>query len=305
MYLVRNGSGCLVVFGLLWSSFLLIFDTLLLGSWPNQFKTRNYPSVPALVLSSSVEMERSGSKSVFRPKITYQYSVGTQVYTSSRIRYNQVLSDGRKTSQELVDRFPKDGRTQIAGFLPQDFLLLLFITPFHVAGLGLLASPWLMGGSGKAGFPLTQRGSTTTVQVAYTHPLVSAVGCLGCFSFALIFFNGVVLSMKLGWTAVYVQAGLLTLAALHSALSTARANSNPATALSLDSLARSLTYQQQRWSWDEIGGLEVESESSKEQPNSYCLVLRLRSGGSKRLCAGSQARLNKLARWLTEQIFGR
>lgn len=311
---MRN-NGCLWVFGLIWTSFILVFDYLGFRPLVTQWGTAHYLPAPALVLASEVEVDRSGSSTSYQARIRYQYTVEGKTLEGQRYRFFDLSN--RKHAYGLVEHYSVGKATQAyydpneitrvvlkRGAEPNDFFLVLFLTPFHLVGLGLLLSAWPSRPS-QTGFPISQRGALYSIKTHYTNPLISAFAGLGCLSMVMIFFNALLLKMNLSWNIVKVELALLVLVSLHSAVSQVRSNADLSLALTLDVRSRTLSYREQGWNLDAVDRIDVEEVDSgdSERANDYWLRLQLHEGSPVRvLKASNKQSLERLASWLNQQL---
>ena len=98
-------GGCLVVFGLIWSSLTLIFDATWGWNAIRQIEVLDYPTVSGHVTRSNVETHPGHRSTTYSPKIKYTYRVNGREYTGDRYRYGQMSSnDGR--ARRVVAEYP-------------------------------------------------------------------------------------------------------------------------------------------------------------------------------------------------------
>ena len=310
----NDGRGCLLVFGLFWTSLLLMLDVVGFAPLRKQLASASYKPAPAVVLSSEVEIDRSGSSTSYWPKIRYQYQVDGRTFEGQRYRYFKMSS--RKLAHRVVADHPAGKATEVyydpkdvrevvlaRGVEPNDFFFVLFLIPFHLAGFGLLWAGWPSRPS-EAGFPMTRRLTTYAIKTHHIPPWISGLASLGCFSFALILVNGILLKMNLSWTVVAVELALLAALALQAAFSQAQKNANLSLALRLDLRSQTLAYREQRWNLSAIDNIDVEEVDSgdSDTANDFWLRLQLQDGTTVRVLKAPKDRLEQLANWLTQKL---
>lgn len=311
---MNDGRGCLLVFGLFWMAFILLADSFGFGPLARQVASTHYLPAPALVLSSEVKEDDSGSSTSYWPVIRYRYTVQGRTFEGERYRYLKMSS--RTLARRVVAAYPPGKSTQVyydpenvgeallaPGVEPNDFFFALFLIPFHVVGLGLI---WggLPTSLSEAGFPVTRRLTVYSIKTHYLHPLIAGFAALGCFSFALIFVNGIFLRMNLSWNIVAVELALLAAVFLHGAIRQARSNGDLSLALTLDVRSQQLAYRDQRWNLGVIETIDVEEVDSRDSdtPNDFWLRLQLEDGTAVRVLKAPKDRLEQLASWLQSQL---
>lgn len=311
---MRQQSGCLGLFGLIWLAFLMVFDYLGFGPLAKQFTTTHFRAAPAVVLSSEVEVRDDGSSTSYHPSIRYRYTVDGKTLEGQRYRYFNMSN--RKNAYQVVKSYPAGKATQAfynpkdageavlaRGIEPGDCFFAMFLIPFHVVGLGLLVAAWPARRL-EAGFPLSKRLTVYYIKTHYTRPLFAGFATLGCFSFALIFVNGFLLKMNLSWTVIAGEMALLAMLSIQAALTQARNNSDLSLALTLDQRSQTLAYREQRWELSRIEKIEVEEIDSgdSDRANDYWLRLHLEDGTSERVVKAQREPLEQLANWLTKKL---
>jgi len=139
------------------TTLVVFLDCLLSGEIHKQFESCHYPSVTGRITDSEVRTSHSSRHGTsYHAYISYTYQAGRQIFFGSRLRYTTFVSSGYDLAHRLVNTYPT-GSTQTifynpadpkdsllcAGITGQDFLGLLFLTPFNMAMLGFWV--WLGG----------------------------------------------------------------------------------------------------------------------------------------------------------------
>ena len=242
-------SGCLVLFGLIWFSLVGLANYTVGGNLVRQWQANSWTPVTARVLSSQVEVDDDGDSKSYIPHIEYQYRVGERDFQSRRVRFGLNFTSS-SWAHGLVQRYAA-GATVNAyyqpehpeealldrGLSPQDLLALIFLLPFNLVGLGMLAAPWLLP-RGEAGFPVSRERRQVFIHIHYFHPLLAAGLALFLASFAAIFINAIGLALNMSLSMCLAQLVLLGFIGVHAGLSTHRRNRDRNRAVRLDNVAR-------------------------------------------------------------------
>lgn len=148
------GFGGMLFFTLFWCGITGVFVGVLAHSvYRSLDAQRRYVETTGTVLSSSVQ-EHSGKSTTYGFAILYHYAVNGQVYGSTRYTFGSMnASDGYTQARELVSRYPsgstfrvyydpqKPGEAVVNRALePTMAFLFLFLQPFILVGLGMLAA---------------------------------------------------------------------------------------------------------------------------------------------------------------------
>ncbi|MBM90132.1 MAG: hypothetical protein CMJ35_00765 [Phycisphaerae bacterium] len=147
-----NPIGCLSLFGLIWMLTVLGIDGFLLHSGYKILDARErYLSVPGVVVQSRVDARTDSDGTTYTPLVEYEFEVDGQSYRSDQHSMFVFGTSMRKDAQRVIDRYPV-GKDIEVHYDPDDpseavldlsdraipYVLLLFLTPFHCVGLGLL-----------------------------------------------------------------------------------------------------------------------------------------------------------------------
>jgi hypothetical protein len=144
-----RGIG-LILFTLIWSGFILLFDTLVGRESLHQLASRHFPVAPGTVTRSE-EKTHTGSKggTTYTAVIEYRFKVGERTFFGERWRYVNPPSGQEETStlvathavDSAVDVYYDPADPAVSLLLPgiegRDLMLALFLTPFHAVMLGL------------------------------------------------------------------------------------------------------------------------------------------------------------------------
>ena len=145
----------ILLFALFWCSIIGVFDVVIVRQQLAEYRARtHFEEVPARILSSSVSSstDSEGSTS-YKPRVSYEYRVAGQTYTSDQYAYTLWSTSDRDAASGIVDEHPV-GAAATAYVDPNDpteavldvsgaafpKLILLFLTPFHCVGLFLLSA---------------------------------------------------------------------------------------------------------------------------------------------------------------------
>lgn len=138
-------SAFILYFTLIWTCLVLFFDGVIGRNIVNQLRSRSFASTEGRILSSKVS-EISGSDSItYGADIRYEFQVNGLRYESDRLHYGEMSTDDGVWARKIVNTYPA-GSTQPVyydpvdptqsvlqiGMMGQDWLTLMFITPFNV-----------------------------------------------------------------------------------------------------------------------------------------------------------------------------
>jgi len=139
-----------------WCGLTGVFVGIVVHAFVKQgYAKRNFLATTGEVIASKVDRDEGDSDSgpTYSPLIKYRYSVNGTDYTSKRYTYGAASTSDRGYAAGVVARYPKGKRitvyydpahpaesvlsVEVPGFY---HLMILFLQPFVVAGLGLIAS---------------------------------------------------------------------------------------------------------------------------------------------------------------------
>lgn len=150
----RNAAGCLAAFALLWCLFTAAFDGVILWQASRQLDAaRRFLPTEAEVVRSDVATRRDADGTTYRPDVAFRYEVAGAAYEADTLHFAVWGSSDRSDAEAAIRPFPVGAMTT-AWYDPDDpsvailqpgvkhlpWFLLIFLTPFHCAGVGL----WLL-----------------------------------------------------------------------------------------------------------------------------------------------------------------
>lgn len=229
--------GCLSLFGLIWMLIVLGIDGFLLHSGYKMLDARErYLSVPGVVVQSRVDEQTDSDGTTYTPFVEYEYEVGGQTYRGDRDSMFNFSSSSRSNARDVVDRYPAGKRVEVF-YDPDDYtesvldlsdrsvpyFMILFLTPFHCIGLGLLSGGvvntrrWIRHKEDRPVAPYIARSDRQIMVLRDAHVSGSAVFFVvtGACSFVAIFAVGFMTGFSLGRDAALmtvsacVGAGIL------------------------------------------------------------------------------------------------
>lgn len=148
----KAGKGCLGVFAVVWMGFVLVFDGVIgYGFWRTYDAKARFLPVQGVVTSSQVEHHSSSDGTTYSARVEYVYEVGGRAYENDRHSYFSISTSSYKRADTIVRRYPA-GQPVTVYYDPGEpgesvlevdarsfpMLTVLFLTPFHCIGLGLL-----------------------------------------------------------------------------------------------------------------------------------------------------------------------
>lgn len=204
----KGGSCAGVIFMVVWSAFVLVFDGVLAWQWYRQLEALSFPQTPGKIVKSSVETHR-GNKggSTYSIEVEFTYEVNGVKYTGDRYRAATMSSSDRGVFELVktlrpgtkVDVYYRPERPQESLLKPGlegiDLFFPLFLLPFNAIAMGGWLHGWellrnRLGRKVIGGFPYFEHGMTTRVRLVTPTPLILILVVLGALSFALIFILG-------------------------------------------------------------------------------------------------------------------
>jgi hypothetical protein len=207
-------SVFLIFFTLVWSGFVLGFDGWTARDAWKQFESGHYPGVVGKVAASQVK-SHPGSKRgrTYTAEITYVYTVGTQEFSGTRLRYDYPSSAGYADAFDLAGAHPVGAAVTVyynpaqpddAVLFPRldrsFFMLPLFLTPFHMVMLGFwcgcaacLRGKWFRPVAG--GVKLIADGMVTRVRLPQWAACWGGLGTAALLGFVSIFAVGIPTNM--------------------------------------------------------------------------------------------------------------
>jgi hypothetical protein len=221
-------SFFLIFFTLFWSGFVLVFDGWTARNAWKQFESSHYARVVGKVAASQVK-SHPGSKGgrTYTAEITYVYTAGTREFAGSRLRYDYPSSAGYADAFELVGAHPvgaavtvyynprqPDDAVLFPGLDRSVFMLPLFLTPFHMAMLGLwcgcvicLRGRWFRPVAG--GVRVIADGMVTRVRLPQWSACWGGLGTTGVLGFISVFAVGIPTNMHPSLPLALAASGLV------------------------------------------------------------------------------------------------
>jgi len=125
---------------------LLQLGWCLLNSF-HALSTGHWPIASGVVKTSVVQVTKSGSKTSYWPRISYEYSVDGSTFSNSRIWYFD-FADLPDRAKQIVDSHPVGTRVKVYydATHPDQSLLIPGLSWYSYAWLGLSLSAILIGG---------------------------------------------------------------------------------------------------------------------------------------------------------------
>ena len=198
-----------IFFTLICTGTVLFLDVLIFRGLCHQFESGSYPAVTGRITGSEIRTHHtSKGGTTYSPYISYTYQVGRQLFNGDRLRYTVGFYSSSYASAERVVASHPPGSIQTifynprnpwdsllgAGLIGQDFIGLLFSTPFNMLMIGLWASvgDWLRERWFKplaGGVKIVDEGSQVRIRLPQTNMLrwgLGTTGALGLISAFLI-----------------------------------------------------------------------------------------------------------------------
>jgi len=221
-------SRFFLIFALIWSPLVLIFDVICARGLIGQWRSESFRAAPGRILSSEITSHSDGEGTTYGADIRFQYRVGDHTYQSDRVRYWQVSTGDGQWAQEAVETYPADTECTVyydprdpslavlqTGISGQDLFIAFFLIPFNTVMLlvwGGLLMAWRPPVAGRASVSVLPG----RIEVRFAKFPTAGVGLIGAggvalvLIFALGFSSGFTQPMPVmiaAWTAV-LAAGL-------------------------------------------------------------------------------------------------
>ena len=201
-----------IVLTVLCTALVLFLDGLMAGEIHKQFESCRYSSVTGRITDSEIRTSHSSRHGTsYHAYISYTYQAGRQIFFGSRLRYTTFVSSGYDLAHRLVNTYPAGSIQTIfynpadpedsllcAGITGQDFLGLLFLTPFNMVMLGFwvwfggwLRERWFKPLAG--GVKIIAERSVTRIRLPPAMNLWWALGTTGVLGLASV------IVLNLGW----------------------------------------------------------------------------------------------------------
>lgn len=202
-FCVKNQWVGLVFFGLLWSAFVLSFDSFVGHGVVKQFCTKSFPSVTGYVTRSEMTVHH-GKGTSYGVNIQYHYEVNGQSFEGNRFRYGPEAADFDWASR-TVNLYHTGAEVPIyynssnpsesvlsPGIRGSDLEFILFLTPFNAIMVGF----WVAGvaslrvrffGSTNGGIKFYQDGELTRIRLPRYSAFSIALAVTGGVAFIEVF----------------------------------------------------------------------------------------------------------------------
>jgi len=205
----RAGAGCLTALGALWMVMVFAIDGVALsGFYHLTYAKSNYVQTNATITQSSIQSHTSSDGTTYSADIEYAYTAGGTEYTSDRHSFFRISTSSRDLAQQTANKYPLG--TQVVAYYdpakPEDavielddtsfpYSVILFLTPFHCIGIGLLYAGISMTRRKKkdphaaqiTGYIIKNRGRTLVLHDAFWPSWLVFLIMLGITNFVAVF----------------------------------------------------------------------------------------------------------------------
>jgi hypothetical protein len=222
---------------------ILVLDAVTARSLYHQFESVSYPAITGRITGSEIKTHRGSKGGIsYSAYVSYTYQVGQQLLYGDRLRYTiGFASASYAAAQRIVANYPPGSIQTIfynphnpwdsllsVGLSGQDFVGLLFLTPFNMLMLGLWASVgnWLRERWFKplaGGVTVIAEGALVRIRLPQTNALWWGLGTTGALSLISAFLipgfkpdasvGFVVSALGVAWLAGVAVYGFLRLKA--------------------------------------------------------------------------------------------
>lgn len=325
--------GCLIVFGLIWSSLTLFVDAIWAWGVIRQIRAIDDPTTIGRVTQSELESHRGKGSTTYSPKIKYSYQVNGKAYSGDRYRYGQMSrSDGsarrvvaeHPVGRQIVVHYaaadPSDS-VLLAGLEGTDLFLPMFMTPFNLVMLSIWSVPLMKfrrRGPHVGNAKLFDDGYESRVRLVDFVPVVMGAGVAGVLALLGSFIVGFGFGFTPPLPVMYVAWGvILTAGTLTTAWQRRRIASGQFD-LVIDSFNRRLTLPRTQGRKESIvvdpesiKAIEVEtvtkrgSKGRTDYVYAPTLVVADERDATRReklVEWSDEAQANELADWLRERV---
>lgn len=227
-----GGMGCLVAFGLLWSTLTLAADIVIGWGIFRQLRAQTYSATTGTVTQSRIETVEGEDGATYRPRIAYTYAVTGKEYVGERYRYGE-WSAGQARAKDVAAAHPVGTSITVyyspadpadavlaVGLEGLDLFLAMFLLPFNA----IMASLWVAGGrdayrrlvpSPTGRGRVRNDGLCLRISLSPTAPVLSGLVVAGILAFALTFVIGFGFGgsppyrlMQVVWAVILAGGGL-------------------------------------------------------------------------------------------------
>jgi hypothetical protein len=330
----------LLGFGLFWCGLVGLFDYMIGGQIAGQVASTHYTATAGQVTQSDYTF-RGGSKGgTYRANIRYRYKAAGHAWSATRYRYSTEASSDSASSangdwvRQLIANHPVGSAMTVyynpknpqdtvlsPGVDGSDLMLVLFLTPFNLVGLGLIA-----GGCGfvlrlfrsqvAGGVKIIKDGFRLRVRLPVFTPIMIAMVVTGALAFVCIFPLGFAYKFRpptglaAGVIALAYGAGIVAFAMQWRKIAAGEDDLVIDDGLQTLHLPKTFGRKETRaLAFSDISTVTVEvivTQNSKGGASySYAPTLNLRRGetaGEKLAQWGDRARADAFAQWLREQL---
>lgn len=320
----------MVVFGIVWTAFVGVFDGFILTALYRQIRATGYAQTTGTVTHSELTRNSDGDGTTYGVRIEYTYTVNGSVLTGDRFRYNAGSSSDSGWARAAVREHPV-GATIPVFFNPHnpadsvlkpgtngaDLFLLLFLTPFNMVSLGFIAGgvyalnrkfrPGIAGG-----VKWTDDGRFIRVRLPRYSPMFACLAIIGLGSFISIFIVGFSSGFHPSLLMIGSVWAVLLATGVGSALWLRFNEARGKTDLVINQVAQTVevpaTFGRDQRKTISFGTLsditaeKVEHRSDDSSSYTYAVTLHHAGGGEKLTDWHDGERAESLAAWLREQI---
>ncbi|MFN3407848.1 MAG: DUF3592 domain-containing protein [Limisphaerales bacterium] len=323
----------LIVFAILWTALIGLFDGLIARGLWRQARTANYAETTGMVTHSAVTSHRGSKGGVnYGVDIRYTYAVEGQTFEGRRYRHGAFnRSSDRKWADQAVATHAVGNPTTVfydprnpaeavlhRGFLGSDVFVALFLLPFNAVMLGLWSVPagmlWRRWRRPEAGGVVWQDdGLRFRVRLPRWSPWLAGLAATGLGAFLSIFIVGLSSGFRPGLgTAVGTLLTVLGLG-LAAAWWTWREQNDGRMDLVVDRLARTVELpathgrkSRRTLPADALSGVTVETLTRRGRKGrttvTFAVHLHAQGRAEKLVEWMDEARANAFADWLRGQL---
>ncbi|MCH8822385.1 MAG: DUF3592 domain-containing protein [Planctomycetes bacterium] len=221
----------LILFTLIWTGIVSIFDGFLIWGAVRREQAQSYPSTQGTITRSNIKESHDSDGSTYKAEIDFSYKVDGTFYGSDTYRYGVWSTSDHSHAQSVVNKYTTGKQVEVfynasdpsdaileRDTQGQDLFFALFMTPFNVIMLGawgFLASMLKrkITKPPAGGVPIQQRQGRTYLRLPRVTPLAAAgLAALG-ISFVSIFIVAFGLGMnprmstiQIVWACVLIPA---------------------------------------------------------------------------------------------------
>jgi uncharacterized protein DUF3592 len=198
-----------MLFGLIWTSLVLVFSGLVGYATANQLRAEFFSTTTGVITHSELTYHSASHGSpTTGVDIRYTYQVGGATHEATRYRYDEGSSSDSEWARQAVDRYsvgsevpvfydPKNPSESVLvpGLDGGSYMLLIFITPFDMVMFGF----WIAGAdavrkkfskSKNGRVKVIQDGPLLRIRLPRFPPFLIPLGVIGLIAFAEIFLLG-------------------------------------------------------------------------------------------------------------------